>query len=117
MLAKASEVAGAKVVASAVQAGDMDELRGVADLVKDKLGSGIIVLGAATADKVNFVVMVTPDLVKLGFHAGNIVREVAKLAGGSGGGRPDMAQAGGKNPEKLQESIAKASEIIAGLKA
>jgi alanyl-tRNA synthetase len=116
MLAKAREIAGAKTVIAAVQATEIEDLRNVADLVKDKLGSGIIVLGAAAGEKVNFVVMVTPDLVKTGFHAGNIVRDVAKIADGGGGGRPDMAQAGGKNPEKLQKALDKAAEIIASQK-
>lgn len=117
IVAKAREINGAKVVIGAVQAGEMEELRNVADLVKDKVDSGIIVLGAAAGEKVNFVVMVTSDLVKAGFHAGNIVKEVAKAAGGGGGGRPDMAQAGGKHPEKLQEALEKAAGIIAGQKA
>jgi alanyl-tRNA synthetase len=112
LVANAREIGGAKVVIGAVQAGDMEDLRKVADLVKDKLGSGIIVLGCTAGEKVNFVVMVTPDLVKAGFHAGNIVKEVAKTAGGGGGGRPDMAQAGGKDPAKMSEALDKAAIII-----
>lgn len=112
LLAKAVSVAGVKVVIGAVQATEVEDLRNVADLIKDKLSSGIIVLGTAAGEKVNFVVVVTQDLVNTGFHAGNIVREVAKIAGGGGGGRADMAQAGGKNPEKLQEALAKATAII-----
>lgn len=112
LLDKAKQVADVKVVTGAVQAADVEELRNVADLVKDKLSSGIIVLGTALGEKVNFVVVVTQDLVSKGFHAGNIVREVAKVAGGGGGGRADMAQAGGKNPEKLQAALDKAISII-----
>ena len=74
----------------------MNNLRSLADMFRDKLGSGVVVLGTKNEDKVNFVATVTKDLVQKGIHAGNIIREVAKKAGGGGGGRPDMAQAGGK---------------------
>ncbi len=113
LAANAREINGAKVVIGAIQAQEMEELRKVADLVRDKLGSGIIVLGTAAGEKVNFVVAVTQDLTKAGFHAGNIIKEVAKTAGGGGGGRADMAQAGGKQPEKLAEALEKAAAIIA----
>lgn len=116
LVANAREINGAKVVIGAVQAQEMEELRKVADLVRDKLGSGIIVLGTAAGEKVNFVVVVTQDLTKAGFHAGNIIKEVAKAAGGGGGGRADMAQAGGKHPEKLPEALEKAAAIIANQK-
>ncbi|MEM5766897.1 MAG: DHHA1 domain-containing protein, partial [Bacillota bacterium] len=113
LAANAREINGVKVVIGAIQAQEMEELRKVADLVRDKLGSGIIVLGTAAGEKVNFVVAVTQDLTKAGFHAGNIIKEVAKTAGGGGGGRADMAQAGGKHPEKLAEALEKAAAIIA----
>lgn len=74
----------------------MDALRNMGDMLRDKLGSGVIVLGAVNEDKVNFVAMVTKDLLDKGLHAGNIIREVAKTAGGGGGGRPDMAQVWGQ---------------------
>lgn len=112
LAAGARDIGGAKVVIGVVEAGETEDLRNVADLVKDKLGSGIIVLGCANGEKVNFVAMVTKDLVKAGFHAGNIVKEVAKAAGGGGGGRPDMAQAGGKHPEKLAAALEVAAEVI-----
>ena len=106
------DIAGVKVVVAKVQAPDMNALRSMSDLIKDKLGSGVIVLGAAAQDKVNFVAMVTPDLMEKGLHAGNILKETAKVAGGGGGGRPDMAQAGGKNPEMLTQALEKAREVI-----
>ncbi|NMA14175.1 MAG: alanine--tRNA ligase, partial [Clostridia bacterium] len=102
-----------KAIIAQVQVPDMNSLRSLADLIKDKLGSGVIVLGATSKDKVNFVTMVTPDLVQKGLHAGNILKETAKVAGGGGGGRPDMAQAGGKKPEMASQALDKARETIA----
>lgn len=101
-----------QVLAARVSEADMDSLRNTADMLKEKLGSGVVVLGAVAGDKVNLVAMVTKDLLSRGLHAGNIIREVAKIAGGGGGGRPDMAQAGGKNPAKLDEAIEKAYNIV-----
>lgn len=93
------------VIARVVKVADMDSIRGLVDTLKNKLGSGIVVLGAVNNGKVNIVAGVTNDLIKGGYHAGNIVKEVATRCGGGGGGRPDMAQAGGKNPEQLQEAL------------
>ncbi len=90
----------------------MDDLRDLTDKVRDKLQSGIVLMGSVQDDKVNFVAMATKDVVQKGFHAGKLIKEVAKVAGGGGGGRPDMAQAGGKNPDKLEEALAIAKEII-----
>lgn len=105
-------ISGVKVIVAQVQAPDMNGLRSMADMLKDKLGSGVIVLGTTAEDKVNFVAMITSDLKDKGVHAGNIIRETAKIAGGGGGGRPDMAQAGGKIPEMLPQALEKALEII-----
>jgi alanyl-tRNA synthetase len=79
-------------------------LREMADHYKDKLKSGVIVLGAATGDKALLIAAVTKDLTDR-YHAGNIVKQVAEIVGGRGGGRPDMAQAGGPNPAKLDEAL------------
>ncbi|HEY4430675.1 MAG TPA: alanine--tRNA ligase [Paenibacillus sp.] len=106
---------GTQLLAVAVQAGNMDALRSTADELKSKLPDAVLVLGAAMDDKVNFVVAVPQDLVKKGFHAGKIVKEVAAVCGGGGGGRPDMAQAGGKDASKLGEALAKAEELVASL--
>jgi len=106
-------VSGVKILVEQVQALDMNALRSMADLIRDKIGSGVIVLGGIANDKVNFVAMVTDDLKGHGLHAGNILRETAKIAGGGGGGRPDMAQAGGKNPEMIAPALHKAWEMIA----
>lgn len=93
------------MLAAQVNAADMDSLRNIVDEMKAKLGSAVIVLGAVADDKVNLVAAVTPDLVAKGFHAGKIIKEVATAVGGSGGGRPDMAQAGGKDASKLQAAL------------
>lgn len=100
LVAKAVDINGVKVINAQVDIEDMDGLRNLADLLRDKIEVGVVVLGAKISDdKVNFVVMATKDAVAKGIHAGNIIKETAKVAGGGGGGRPDMAQAGGKNPE------------------
>ena len=105
-------VAGIEVLAAEVNASGMDALRTTADELKSKLPSAILVLGAASEGKVNFVVSVPADLVKQGFHAGKMIKEIASVAGGGGGGRPDMAQAGGKLPEKLGDALALVEKLV-----
>jgi alanyl-tRNA synthetase len=112
LLAEVSLQSGVPVLAAHVSAGNMETLREMADRLKNKLGSGIIVLGAAAEGKVLLVGAVTPDLVKAGYHAGKLVGEVAKLTGGGGGGRPDMAQAGGKDPDQLDEALEKVDMLV-----
>ncbi|MCM3716962.1 alanine--tRNA ligase [Fictibacillus phosphorivorans] len=103
---------GVSVIAKKVSASDMNGLRSIVDDLKNKLQSGIVILGAENQGKVNIVAGVTKDLVSKGYHAGNLVKEVAVRCGGGGGGRPDMAQAGGKDPAKLEEGIDSAVELI-----
>jgi alanyl-tRNA synthetase len=103
---------GVSVIAKKVNDMDMNGLRSIVDDLKNKLQSGIVILGAENQGKVNIVAGVTKDLVSKGYHAGNLVKEVAVRCGGGGGGRPDMAQAGGKDPEKLEEGIDSAVELI-----
>nr|WP_320024868.1 alanine--tRNA ligase [uncultured Acetobacterium sp.] len=103
---------GIQVTIAEVEKMPMEELRTLGDLLKDRMGSGVVLLGSVLDDKVNFVATATPDIVKRGFHAGKVIKEVATVAGGGGGGRPDMAQAGGKLPEKLAESLAKGETCI-----
>ncbi|WP_041090369.1 alanine--tRNA ligase [Jeotgalibacillus soli] len=98
-------VNGVTVLAEKVQVSDMNALRSMADDVKNKLGSGILVLIAVQGDKVQIIAGVTKDLIDKGFNAGKLVKEVATLCGGGGGGRPDMAQAGGKDPSKVEEAL------------
>lgn len=112
VLSKAVEIKGIKVATARFDQLDMDGLRNTGDTLKNKLGSGVVVLGTGYGDKVNFVVMATKDAVDKGVHAGNIIREVARIAGGGGGGRPDMAQAGGKDISKLNQALDTARSII-----
>ncbi|WZL71484.1 alanine--tRNA ligase [Clostridiaceae bacterium 35-E11] len=84
---------------------DMDNLRNLGDKLKDKLGSGVVVLASSNNGKVNFVAMATEDVIAKGIHAGNIIKQVAKIAGGGGGGRPTMAQAGAKDISKIDEAL------------
>ena len=86
-------------------------MRNLADKFKEKISSGVIVLGSASGNKVLMITIVSHDLVDR-LHAGNIVKEIAAIVGGSGGGRPDMAQAGGNRPEKLDEALEKAYGVI-----
>ncbi|WP_416729059.1 alanine--tRNA ligase [Fictibacillus sp. JL2B1089] len=103
---------GVSVIAKELSGVDMNGLRSIVDDLKNKLQSGVVILGAENGGKVNIVAGVTKDLVTKGYHAGNLVKEVAVRCGGGGGGRPDMAQAGGKDPQKLQEGIESAVEMI-----
>ncbi|MDG5470900.1 alanine--tRNA ligase [Jeotgalibacillus sp. ET6] len=98
-------VEGITVLAQKVQASDVNSLRTMADDVKNKLGSGILVLIAVQGEKVQIIAGVTKDLIDQGYHAGKLVKEVAAICEGGGGGRPDMAQAGGKNPSKVDEAL------------
>ncbi|ADD67637.1 alanyl-tRNA synthetase [Denitrovibrio acetiphilus DSM 12809] len=107
-------VSGIKVLAAKLANGDADAMRKFVDTARDRIGSGVVVAGAVTDDKVIFVCGVTKDTTGK-VKAGDIVREVAKITGGGGGGRPDMAQAGGKHPEKLDEAIANVEKIVEGL--
>ncbi|OPJ57288.1 alanine--tRNA ligase [Alkalithermobacter paradoxus] len=99
------EIDGVNIITGKFEEMDMDTLRNMADTLRDKLISGVVVLGTSSDNKVNFVVTVTKDVIQRGAHAGNIIKEVAKIAGGGGGGKPNMAQAGGKDPSKLQEAL------------
>ena len=112
LLADLVMIGDMQIVVSEVTAKDPDELRSMADLVRDHLKSGVVVLGAVNGEKVNFVAMTTGMAAKQNLHAGNIIKEAAKVAGGGGGGRSDMAQAGGKLPEKIGEALAKAKAVI-----
>jgi len=105
------EIKGVKLLATLVDAPDVRTLRDFGDKVRDKLSSGIILLGSRVGDKATLLCMVTKDLTDR-YNAGKIVGEIAPIVGGKGGGRPDMAQAGGPQPEKLEEALAKVKEIL-----
>ncbi|KAB7667276.1 alanine--tRNA ligase [Bacillus sp. B1-b2] len=100
------------VLAAAIPNTDMNNLRTMADELKQKIGSVVLVLGSANEGKVNIIAGVTKDLMDKGFHAGKIVKEVASICGGGGGGRPDMAQAGGKDPSKLESALQFVEEYV-----
>jgi alanyl-tRNA synthetase len=112
---RAVEIAGKLpsqgIVVENVGEANAEMLRAIIDAVKPKFTSGIVVLGGVSEGKVALICYVTPDLVKAGKHAGKIVGELAKICGGGGGGKPDLAQAGGKQPEKLPEALAAASHL------
>ncbi len=114
MLDRVQEIKGIKVLAAQAGAPDMDSLRSMVDLLRDKIGSGVIILGSAAGDKVNLVAAVSKDLLGAGLHAGKLVKEVAAVVGGGGGGRPEMAQAGGKDPSRLSEALEIAYRVVAG---
>jgi alanyl-tRNA synthetase len=86
-------------------------MRDLGDKLKDKMKSGILLLGSKAADKAMLLCMVTKDLTNR-YHAGNIIKEIAPIVGGSGGGRPDMAQAGGLKPENLKQALDRLTEIL-----
>ena len=106
LLNQATRVDGFAVLAAPVNAADVDTMRQMSDWFRDKLGSSVVMLGAVIDEKPMLVASVTQDLIGRGMHAGNLVRDAAKVIGGGGGGRPNMAQAGGKDPAKLAEALA-----------
>ncbi len=105
LVAAVEEVGGVRFIASELSGYTSTALRATADTLKQKLGSGVIILGSVLDGKANLIAAVTPDLVAKKVHAGNLVREIAKLMEGSGGGRPDFGQAGGKKPENLTKAL------------
>lgn len=105
---------GVKALVQSVDVDDIDALRSLGDKMRDKVGGVVVLANIAAEDKINILAMATKDATKAGIHCGNIVKEVAKITGGNGGGRPDMAQAGGKDVNKLQEALDAAWNIIAG---
>ena len=107
------EVNGMKVLATKVDGVDMNGLRELGDQLKEKIGEGIVVIASNVDGKVNLMATATDAAMKAGAHAGNLIKEIAKLVGGGGGGRPNMAQAGGKNPAGIDDAIAKAKEVAA----
>jgi alanyl-tRNA synthetase len=104
---------GVKVLAKRVEADNPAALRDLADKFKDRIKSGVVVLGSAAGGKALLIAGVTHDLLDR-FHAGNIVKQVAAMVGGGGGGRPDMAQAGGTQPEKLDDALSAVYHILGG---
>ena len=106
------EINGVNLVTAKFEGMDMNTLRETADSLRDKLGSGVVVMANVADNKVNFIVTATKDVLEKGIHSGNIVREVAQIAGGKGGGRPNMAQAGASDVTKVEEALNYAGEVI-----
>ena len=106
------EVKGVKVLAVRADGVDMNGLRNLGDQLKEKLGEGVVVIASVLDSKVNLMAAVTDEAQKKGAHAGNLIKAIAGLVGGGGGGRPNMAQAGGKNPEGVADALAKVAEVV-----
>ena len=113
VMGQVKEIKGIKLLAVKVAGVDMNGLRDLGDQLKDKLGEGVVVLVSETEGKVNLIAMATDGAMEKGAHAGNLIKGIAGLVGGGGGGRPNMAQAGGKNPAGMDLAIEKVSEILA----
>jgi alanyl-tRNA synthetase len=111
LLATATEVHGSKVIVGEMPAGPEEQLRSQVDRLRQKAASAVVVIGWAEDSKVQLIAAVTDDLVKKGLHAGKLVGQVAKVVGGGGGGKPTMAQAGGKEPAKLAEALQLATQL------
>ena len=109
-----TEVKGVKLLAARVNDVDMNGLRELGDQLREKLGDGVIVLFSDLAGRVNIVAMATDGAQKKGAHAGNLIKGIAGLVGGGGGGRPNMAQAGGKNPAGIDSALAEAAKVLEG---
>lgn len=113
MLSGKVEIGGVAVLAAEVKDMDGNALRTLGDQLKQKLGSGVVVLASGKDSKVNLMAMATDDVVKKGVHAGNIIKAAAAVCGGGGGGRPNMAQAGGKDASKIADALEKAKAVVA----
>jgi len=116
LVSSARQVGGVAVLAARVDGLDADGLRAVVDTVRDRLGSGVVCVGSVTDGKVNLIAAVTKDLTRR-YHAGKLIQEVAKAVGGAGGGRPDLAQAGGKDPAALDRALDLVYDLVASLES
>lgn len=108
------EIKGVKLLAARVDGVDMNGLRDLGDQLKTKLGEGVVVLASGADGKVNLIAMATDGAMAKGAHAGNLIKGIAALVGGGGGGRPNMAQAGGKNPAGIDQAVAEAAKVLEG---
>ena len=115
ILNSARDISGIKAIAYGLEGVDGNALRDLADKIRSKMSSGVVILLSNGGDKVNLVAMATKDVLANGIHCGKIIKEVAAVVGGGGGGRPDMAQAGGKNPSNISQAIEVAYEVIENL--
>ena len=114
IIASAKEIGGVKLICKKFENTDIDQLRNISDAVRGKADNVILVLAAVNGGKVTFIVSVSEDLIGKGYHAGKLIKDIAAAAGGGGGGKANMAQAGAKDPSKVEAALAKAEELIAG---
>ena len=112
VMSQVKEVKGIKLLATKMADVDMNGLRNLGDELKEKLGEGVVVLASVQAGKVNLMAPATNEALKAGAHAGNLIKAIAGFVGGGGGGRPNMAQAGGKNPAGVDEALEKAAQVL-----
>ena len=112
VLKNKAEIGGISVVAGRVDGIGGNDLRNLGDSIKEKIGTGIAVLASYADDKIAFLATATPDAVKMGVHAGMVIKEITKIAGGSGGGKPDMAQGGGKDESKIGEALGAVLSVV-----
>jgi alanyl-tRNA synthetase len=115
LLQHVQQVEGVQVLAARVQAADAETLREMTDWLRNRLDSVVIVLGAIINEKPSFVAAITPDLVDRGLKAGTLIKQVARVVGGGGGGRPTLAQAGGRDPHRLDEALSLVPEAVRDL--
>ncbi len=114
LLGRVQHIAGVPLLAAEVEADSVDRLREMGEYLRDKLGSAVVVLGTLINGKPQLLTIVTPDLVRRGLNAVQLVKPLAAMVGGGGGGRPEIAQAGGRNPEQLTAAIGAAADVLAG---
>ena len=112
IMEKVKEVSGVKFLAAEIDGVDMNGLRELGDQFKEKLAEGVVVLASGMDGKVSLMATATQEAIQKGAHAGNLVKEIAGLVGGGGGGRPNMAQAGGKDPGGIPAALEKAEEVL-----
>ena len=113
LLTQVRDVDGVHVLAAQVEATSIETLREMSDWFRNRLGSGVIVLGAVMAGKPNFVAAITPDLIQRGLHAGQLVKAIARVVGGGGGGKPTLAQAGGRDVGRMNEALSLVPDLVA----
>ncbi|MBM3251480.1 MAG: alanine--tRNA ligase, partial [Candidatus Omnitrophica bacterium] len=116
IISNAKEINGVKIVSEKVDDVDLGSLRSIVDMLKKEIKSGVICLGTISEDKAQIIIGVTEDLTKKGFVASDLIKDIASIVGGTGGGRPDLAQAGGASAEKLSEALNKIYELVKGKK-
>jgi alanyl-tRNA synthetase len=112
LLTQVRDVDGVRVLAAQVEATSIDTLREMSDWFRNRMGSGVIVLGAVMAGKPNFIAAITPDLIQRGLHAGQLVKAVAQVVGGGGGGKPSLAQAGGRDVSRMGEALSLVPSLV-----